>query len=549
MATQRSKNLANDLCTVEGVSNALEELRNVPVITEAEEMAAVRLDVILWQERCQKELRDDDEQPSFARVADLKGNLDAVLAGRSTSRKSILINVLSNEQIDAWIRAFATAEFDLFCEQLVDDVNALYAPAAEWNFRADGIIKTLRMHGNDIVGLHQTSSRKEPAMVDLKRVSDLVVEYDKLRVASPDSISALHKVLDSACKWSHDVQSAVLDNQLSLNECLGRLKELRILRPKGLVMDPTRNAVDLLIDVLSWHQLVKEALEMLAAYAEKQVAADEFSDLIADCTFVLLREGAEIIELFSERSSSQHKFMASARSTLENLAKLQDTHRPSRLLSRSKLEANPLGKAILNRLVDRRLDQIEGAPLSWMLYFAWRAAVTVFMKRLQHVRNDPSRDKFRPTLVQSKNFLSTQPPVPVCSLQRMANSGDVALLEELTRKGEHVESTIRAAVASKKDLLRGSFNKQDVIRRQLTFLKDHHAHVKSSVADGSALVVSSSLEQQLEMLIKDVSWLVRGNWGTASFCVSVCTNLSSVYLAGSNVPISLPPHRRSRVSK
>lgn len=505
--TQQSKDLSDSICSVNGVSEALKELSSVPVLCEAEEMLAVRLDVLLWHVRSQKQLSEDTEIPSFALVADLKGNLDAVLAGKSTSRRVLLRDIVPNEQVDAGIRSFAALDSALFCQQLVDEVNALYAPAAEWNFRADSIIKTLRAHGNPVVGTPQASSRKEPAMVDLNRLSDLVAEYANLGVALPECALLLSNVLDAASKWSHDVQSIVENRQLSIRECLEQLMESRTNRPKGLLMDPARNVVDLCTDVLSWHQLVKKALDMLDAFAEKQLKVDELSDLIADCTFALLREGAEVIELFSQRSDSNNKFKPSARSILDNLAQLQGNHRASRILSRSKLDGNQLGRATLNRLLDNQLDEIEGAPLRWMVFFAWYATVVVFVHRTSRGSSDQGRDESRPTMIQAKHLLSIQPNVPDNSLLRTVKSVGVAKLEDLICKGEQVEATIKAAIAGKKDLLRSSFTKQDDVRRELSALKELQGSLKSKSC--TDLSISCTLEQQLDSLIKDVNWLVR----------------------------------------
>jgi len=79
------RNVSNDgrkgLLTIDGAQSSLAELQRVPVLSFAEEMVAVRLDVLTWESAASELFKRG--KPTFDQLSDARISLDSIVQGHS----------------------------------------------------------------------------------------------------------------------------------------------------------------------------------------------------------------------------------------------------------------------------------------------------------------------------------------------------------------------------------------------------------------------------------------------------------------------------------
>jgi hypothetical protein len=97
-----------------------------------------------------------------------------------------------------------------------------------------------------------------------------------------------------------------MEEKISLEKCLTFLETDQDHRPKGIIMDPTRHVFDSLVDLLAWHDHVKESIQQLISNMleasrkgeSESSIAEEYSGLLSNLMYPLLVEGTDIVEAF-----------------------------------------------------------------------------------------------------------------------------------------------------------------------------------------------------------------------------------------------------------
>jgi hypothetical protein len=372
------------------------------------------------------------------------------------------------------------------------------------------------------------NSNKSAAMVDLKRIDDLLAEYRALGSKVACSRTILTSVRDQAIKWSSEVEQIIFQN----DNVLERLTLSRDERPKGVLMEPARHVVDSWIEVLEWHNRVSVAFRDLASSAKSNAsgpdsaAGDTFSTLIADKIHPLMAEGLEIVALFSRNRVAAGEFSLSPDDAAGMLSRMQGSQKLQRTISIAKLEANRLGHLILSRIADNNGVAEQGLPLFCLLFLCWRVAVINLIHRQSVTEDPPFSDEAiqRPTLEEAKTLNALRPRLHLLDSQRdTSNDGidpfhvlfsnmqtvEVAKFCELIADGEHAEMATRMALSATKEVIRGSFSKTSEVRDHLAKLKLLQSDFKSRAQGRSGLALSPALDQSLDSVVKDLSWLVR----------------------------------------
>ena len=507
------------------VRAAVEELRATPVISLIEEKLSIRLDVLNWRDSVQGPL-DSMRRGSlkFELLDALKKQLDAIVSGQSSSRAEILKRVEKNGAVDNAIRLFARNEIHQFCAEEAATIEGLYSKARDWKDRADAIILALRIHGNPTAGSSLSNANRSAAMVDLKRIDDLLSEYGELGSTMDERRTRLSSIRDEALSWCSNIERIIAED----TNVLERLTVTRDTRPKGVFMDPARHVVDSWVEILEWHDRVVGAFRDLSSSAmsnagtSNDAAGETLSSLIADKVYPLMLEGQEVIALYSHQQSVQGGTPFSASDALAMLSRYQESNKPLRTISTAKFETSQLGNMVLSRIIDDSRDASEGSPLRCLLFLAWRVVVIDLLRR-QSAPEEVATDTAvrRPTLEEAKRLNDLRPLLPLVSTYNTASgkpftclfstieTAEVAAFRKLISDGERVEATTRSILSATKEVVRGSFDKKDEVSDHLAMLKQLQASFKSPVQEHSGLILSSILEQNLDSVTKDVSWLVK----------------------------------------
>lgn len=506
-----SNGLRKGLLVTEEVTEALLELSKTSVISVAEEMLTSRLDVLRWETDAREIL--GKTRPRFDQVVSLKTSLDAVLDGTSVTRSELVHSLVPNTSAGTEVNEFARSDTEALCNSLCKRTTTIYAAASMWKERADAILTALRVFGNPEAGAALTS-QKTPSMVDLKRVEDLLVDYDSLEVDLNDYFHRLTKVSETSRKWASTVTDYILTDSTTFEGCLSLVEGTGQVRPRGVIIEPTRQAIDMLHSLFQWYTSVKTL-----------VCTPKMHDSDSSDVHVLLIEGLEVLTLFSNARRSSGKLIVEPGLAQELLTDKQNSRRSTKTLSCAKLESNYLCNAILSRMVDSSRDAKEGYPLLSLLHVLWQLFVEDFTRRSVA---SSSRRKF--TLESAKQLQSLSPRLeptgdgePSHTNILWQTNPEVERFKQLIESGSHAEDDARQLLSVSKGLLRESKYQREIVRLHLTRLKDSYTDFKGRVWSGSDLALDDSFEPQLDHYIKLFGWLVsdyvllwRPDWRTNS---------------------------------
>ena len=491
-----------------GLKAALEELRSLPVLLCVEEKLALRLRYIQWSERATEILSRNDKSIPFSLLENLYDLLDLILKGKS---KPMSDNLKKSEKVENTISVFIDKDSTLFDSIRRERVAELYLSSSQWKERADAVLSALRMHGNTVAG-EAIPTTKLPSLVDLKRVSDLVAEYKDLAVDIPGYISILQGVLDNAAGWSSRLQTNLLREQ-SIIEAVRVLAEENQCRPRGLIMDPTRQVLDMVGDLLRWHCRSTESWGNVIAILQTKdtmTVGQALSELIRTQVYPLLAEGVDVVELYSHYNSDQYEASAALSAMLLEKLNIRGS---AKALNRQKIITHPFGEKMLNRIVKKEFDTVEGSPVALHLWADWHLSMSSFVGAVEGSGQGSSRA----TLTQALVYRSKEPrqsqdfePCPVGILYRY-ESTEKAQLRKLIKEAEGVETTSHELLSLSRDLRKGCVEKSEFIRGHLVALKNCLSLIKERSSGNQGLVLDPTLESLVEYDVKLFGWLV-GNW-------------------------------------
>ncbi len=500
----------SNLFTKTNVQEALRELETLPVLLLVEEKISLRQALMEWSEKAVESLPKDMSPIAFPQLENLYHSLQLISKGESKYRAKLINKLRASEKIDSQIRNFVAQEAQLHDSNLLERVKRLHNLSSQWKERAESIIFALRMHGNASVK-QSGPSLKLPAMVDMKRISDLLSEYDLLGVDMSGYTTTLIKVLDEAAQWASRLEINLTKDNLPMKERLEVLQQECQSRPKGLIMDPTRQVTETLVDLLEWYLRSKETLDRLNSaqlHSDEENGEQAFSDMLVAHVYPLLAEGIDIVELFSQGNKKMH--VAKVEISLRYLHESFRIRRSARPFSRERIESHPLGSSLLNQMMKKDVDIKEGSPLTMYTWVDWHLSVMAF------VRSVDERDgvKELATVPQAEILLASEPGLEssddkyCVSFLGAHTSKDVRRLKLLIEEARHAESEIRELLSKSRDLRKGSLEKIDSIRQHLTEVKEHQTLFKERSSGNHGLLLDPSLETMLDHHGKVFTWIV-----------------------------------------
>ncbi|KAL3920413.1 MAG: hypothetical protein SGILL_003277, partial [Bacillariaceae sp.] len=511
------------------LQSALTALAETPTISLTDEKICSRIDMISWSEDAKKFLAKLNSAHGKAVSLEETRMLDdariSLLAGRSPSRVKLTRDLKQDDKVDSEIRAFVSTDLHHFCGPLANDVEKLYQMSSSWKERADSILFCLRVHGNPHAGL-KLAAQKLPAMVDIKRIDDLVSDYAESQVVI-DGNNELVSIKSDSYRWSQAMLSTLGNENVSFSEALSLVENARDDRPKGLMMDPTRAVVDSIVDLLLWYQKVavtfNDVLEKVAQLSSGGDALSEstsYSEVITEMVYPLLADGSDVLEVYcSEYCSSRgitRQFKAQSEHALGILDRVFDVRRSSKAVTSEKIQSNELIQNLLSRMITN--DEKECFPLQLLLWFQWHLFVSNFVapfdksdkKRLSggsvtSLRNAIELRDRQPFLCDSIDLSGTAVPQALIQVQ----SQELIEFDRIIHTAQETEEEIRAMFFKAKDLLRGSIQKPELILSHLSQLKQYLSIFKARLQGEGGVALNEALGGQLDSHIKIFGWLSR----------------------------------------
>ena len=486
----------NGLRNLDGINKALGALALIPVLSLVEEKLAVRKDLLLWVAEVKPFLSNSTGSLPFEEVERHHKSLTNILCGTSTGRNRLIVDLTRKEVIEKEVRQFSKVDVDVLSENIGPKLEALYLQAAAWKERAEAIITALRVHGNTTAGEPLYSS-KTLAMVDCKRMSDLLHEYRGFDVSIAEEYDIVQAAYKEAIAWSQRVTTVVDQEQ----DLLGCLSTCRNERPIGVMVDPSRHTLDLIVELLEWHNKVKKVTKLVISLG-KSAEHRDLTDI-----YLLILEGLEVIEQYAQERKGDNNFTFAGEKLLAFITRTLDSTRPTKGIVLSKMESAPVGKQVIQRLVSASFDATEAYPLFSILHLVWAAGVSEFVSNAT-----AATVRTRPALQDAVALALIEPKVPDIDTNllmddRLENA--VTKLLSLIEESKGVEAKARKMTSPDKETFRGSLQKADEVREHLASLKDIQYRYKSPKQGGQGLILDAETEKSIDGLIKDLSWLVR----------------------------------------
>jgi hypothetical protein len=470
------------------VDSAVVDLRKASVLSVEEEKMYCRKDVITWLRAAESLL--SVARPSFSIVEKVHTDLEALLSGQPPTRALHTGELRPNPDIDDEIRVFVAADLEPFRERYLVKVQELFKQGSQWNARYNTVASALRTHGNFSVAPGEASTLKTASMIDLKRIEDLLKEYDSLPVALSTARDSLDIVYKDTSTWASDVQTKLFDQEsIDFDEALrfAVTANAEDVRPRGVVVHPTRQVLGSLVDLLRWYQDVR-------GWVTKREYLPR--------PYGLMSEGIEVVEAFGASKQSDGWFQATCQELSGLLLVKVCSQKPKRSLSVQKLQSNPSSSAFLDRIFQDRAESKWCFPLGHVLFFLWELRVD---STLQSITSSAKGSYSLPGLQALQQAV---PSFDRNQIEKLCPEGDSSprqTLDDLVSKALGKETEIRAAFVRSKGLQRDGIRKVDEVRAHTTGLKTLQSYLK----DPSNLVaIDRQIELRLEREFKLFSWMV-----------------------------------------
>ncbi|GAX16611.1 hypothetical protein FisN_7Lh346 [Fistulifera solaris] len=491
MLNDRSEEARRDglLCESE-VEKACKEFTGAAVLSLAEEKLALRSDLLRWEQKAKLFMKTD--RPFFTDLESLFQELEALFLGNSVSRTALTEGLRQNVLVENEIRAFVKCDDEAISGTLSARLRSLYQKSSNWKERTENIISALLGFGNEsLAGCHVQP--KHGSMIDIRRIADLLDEYEDLQIDITPCNDLLRRVHDDALKWCDSVASSVKDPCRSFEACLQAAHFLGSNRPKGIIVDPTKPIYELIIDLLQWYIAVKALV----------TSPNASRDAVAS----VLLQGIEVVRFYGDNKYTE-SISKITPDTANFIMKQVSASRPARLLSLNKIENSELLCHLLNRMVDDCQDDQERHPFLSLLYWLWLLRVEDFIKDA----NGVAKGGNEATLARAKSLLAEQ-PIPATHIHEVSivhKAVDVVeQLRQLITTAENVVKTTEECLNVSRNLFRIASSNESAVRYHYQELKEMLTKLKFRYKEGSGIVLERSLETQVELMSKVFSWLTR----------------------------------------
>lgn len=480
--------------TVEEIDKAMPSLASMPFLSLPEEKLRIRRALLAWQSDA-KSVFDKDSGPlDYGVVKEYHDRLEDIVGVPSKATPSH-----KDDDTDNVLRRFAQEEMEKRCNALPQTVRDRFTAATSWKERTDTVLSALRSYGNELAG-PAIQLPKALAMVDAKRIFDLLNEYKALHVTFADEHASLTSVYQAVLDWAEVVERVVTTE----TDMLKHLMVARDSRPKGVMMNPARHVVDSVIDILEWHNKLKVAVSELAnkEHADKWLSVSSWLSAV--------HEGIDFIAGLSQQRDAQDQFVVDIEEAARIIEGLMTSQRLPKQLSLAKFTTYPLVTKVSNRLMNPSFDEEQGHPLFAAIYVLWLLSVNEMFRRATTTKLESGQ---RPTLGEARKMLAIEPKLPDSSslgecLSRI-DKESIAKFRDAIKTGEDLEIETKRILEGKKEMLRGVFARSDEFRQYTAKLKERQAQFRNRASHGKGFVLDSAIEQSLDIVAKDVNWLAR----------------------------------------
>lgn len=453
-----------------GVQMMLAELGRLGVVSMAEEMLAIRFDVLAWGSSIEQLFAG--EVPEYEFISEAKARATEILEGKSATRQKLRAGLRHNSAAEAEIKAFAHADLDQIPpNEAHAKVKSLFASSHEWKKKANGLIQVI----------HDAISKKSRPvkLVDPKRLRDLLADVPKLGVNCKNERDTLSEILDKVVRWANEVSSLCSDASKPVDLLLRVLSEKKDSMSPALALSPSWDAIDNLTQVLSWYL---DAKSLVGTH-----------DISIEQLRIILLKGSELIRNFKTSNGMDG----------QQLCQSKEANNSEPLNTRV-IESDQYASAIVKRILRNQNDDI----FHQLIAFEWHLAVSDFVSNQMQL----NRPTGALTLKDARILVAHSQPLGTSLEHRKRDIVSKFRLNEfhtLMSTAEDMENRVRSVISAGQHITsKGPDDRCDVESCEKT-LTSLHNDLQEWQQSNQTLSLESDLANELKRTTGHIQWLVR----------------------------------------
>ena len=497
----------------EEVLNSLAALQRLPILSIVEEELYVRDELIDWNEDAKRVMAMSAQvKLPFNQIESLDRKLTDILSLRSDRRAKVCHRLREDRLVDGQIQAFAGADLSIVCPTTGSWVRDEYRKGRDWMMSYRSIIAAL------VDAATNTTCNKES--VEVTRITALLEEHDlQLAVKFPEEYGQLYAVKQNVDQWTHSIRQIVLSDSITLDERCQRLSDSARLRPKGVLVDPAGDVVDLWVRVFSWTQSMKLGVEKIMSDIGTQLPSQddqEMTKLMLSVFAPLIIEGQDI--LLSDEDIAR-PYLKCLRA--EAINALQTVSQPV-LSKKTILESSAFGKSVLDRVLESKSDPSQDSCLLFGRQVFWMFMLKAFFSGLESDTAFPGDvlDAKALMLLRTENLPRGTP---------LDTRADETNLQTLIGIAEHLNSKAFAILDKCTVLLQANCDaRSEELRDALLVLCDIQSDFNTSNPLAVKLLPDKSLSKRLHSRISWLTWLLN------AFTYDIFNDRTPAQVTGSN---------------
>ena len=482
------------LRTKEGVAAALDELRQLPVLSVVEEKLQSREKLIEWNlKTLQIKESTTTEKVQFQVLEKLHDDLSNILSLTSNQKVTV------NEYVEREIKMFVSEDVKLICPESGIWVQSQYKRGCDWRQNYLSIKSALQPHGYNFGVTPPSASPENKLAVDASRIRNLLIEHDNLASCFIEECEYLRTIEKAVNDWAEALDQVLVSETYELMERHDELVKIEASRPKCIIAKPPHHIVDLWVRVLRWGvtlrnrvNLVKEKMaewktSQLSAVLSQDAEFQESVRLTKQFLSSVIIEGQDFMlskELTLSPPLSQLRSIAM--STFSNV-------NCSNLISRRQvIESSAHGDLLLSHVIGLEADTRSGFPLLFVRDIFWKLMSSSLM---HNINNGGCVDLYD---VKTFSTLCVRDSEVSASLNKL-----IVDAEKLQR------SAVINIDACSKLLQTNCFQNQNELRKCLENLQSMQTSFKSQHFKSAAgLLRSSGVEAVIGAKLSNIAWLV-----------------------------------------
>ena len=355
----------------EEVLNSLATLQQLPILSIVEEELHVRDELIDWNEDANRVMAMSAQSKlSFNQIESLDRRLSDILALRSERRAKVCHRLREDRLVDEQLRAFAVADQLVICPITGSWVRDQHRRGCDWMMNYRSIIAALVDAA--------TNTTRNQECVEVTRITALLEEHDlHLVVTFPEEYGQLHSAKQNVEQWRNSISQILLSDAITLEERCQQLADAACLRPKGVLVDPAGDVVDLWVRVFSWRLSLKLGFKKMSDHFDQweanhppgtQMSSHNIQEMFTILLSVfapLLIEGQDLLISDEDLSRPFLKYLRA------RAIKAIQTGVQSAFSRKTILESSAFGKSVLERVLEPKTEHLRDSCLPFSRKVFW----------------------------------------------------------------------------------------------------------------------------------------------------------------------------------